>query len=75
VSPDIVVLYNGMVKVVDFGIAKANACRSRGGVQGGYCTCRRADPASGSIDGPLSLGIVLWEVLARTPVRRETDLR
>ncbi len=82
VSPDnIVVTYDGLVKVVDFGIAKAanRQLRTRTGVVKGKLSYMAPEQALGQpVDGRAdvySLGAVLYEVLAHEPmVKGETDL-
>jgi serine/threonine-protein kinase len=72
VSPqNILVSYDGNVKIIDFGIAKAstNTEQTRAGVikgKIGYLSPEQINPAMGPLDGRsdlFSLGIVLWELL------------
>jgi serine/threonine protein kinase len=72
VSPqNILVSYDGNVKIIDFGIAKAsiNSEQTRAGVikgKIGYLSPEQINPAVGPLDGRsdlFSLGIVLWELL------------
>jgi serine/threonine-protein kinase len=72
VSPqNILVSYDGNVKIIDFGIAKAsiNSEQTRAGVikgKIGYLSPEQINPSVGAIDGRsdlFSLGIVLWELL------------
>ena len=65
---NIVVLYNGQVKLVDFGVAKASASATGAGhrVQGkfSYMSPEKLQGASGDRRSDLwSLGVVLWEAL------------
>ncbi|NDD90612.1 serine/threonine protein kinase [bacterium] len=72
VSPqNILVSYDGNVKIIDFGIAKAsiNSEQTRAGVikgKIGYLSPEQINPSVGPLDGRsdlFSLGIVLWELL------------
>ena len=72
VSPqNILVSYDGNVKVIDFGIAKAsvNSEQTRAGVikgKIGYLSPEQINPQGGGLDARsdlFSLGIVLWELL------------
>ncbi|MFT3840891.1 MAG: serine/threonine-protein kinase [Myxococcaceae bacterium] len=82
VSPDnIVVTWEGLVKVVDFGIAKAanRQQRTRTGVVKGKLSYMAPEQALGQpVDGRAdvySLGAVLYEVLAHEPMLRgENDI-
>jgi len=72
ISPgNIIVLYNGRVKLVDFGIAQAadKMHLTRTGVTKGKLAYMSPEQATGrKLDGRsdiFSLGIVLWELLAR----------
>jgi len=63
---NIVVLYNGMVKLVDFGVAKATYTTSRTKVQGKFSYMAPEKLRGGSGDRRsdiFSLGCVLWEAL------------
>jgi serine/threonine protein kinase len=63
---NIVVLYNGMVKLVDFGVAKATYTTSRTKVQGKFSYMAPEKLRGGSGDRRsdiFSLGCVLWESL------------
>ncbi len=73
ISPQNILLsYDGNVKIIDFGIAKAatNSEQTRAGVIKGkpsYLSPEQIDPGTGQLDGRsdlFSLGIVLWELLA-----------
>ncbi len=77
VSPDnIVVTYDGLVKVVDFGIAKAanRMMKTRTGVVKGKLAYMSPEQAQGQeLDARAdvySLGAVLYEVLAHEPMMR-----
>jgi serine/threonine protein kinase len=72
ISPQNILLsYDGNVKIIDFGIAKAstNSEQTRAGVIKGkpsYLSPEQIDPGTGALDGRsdlFSLGIVLWELL------------
>jgi serine/threonine-protein kinase len=81
VSPsNVVVLYNGGVKVVDFGIAKANGrvtTTQCGRVKGKYGYMSPEQIRDDVIDrraDVFSLGVVLWETLALTRLFREDNI-
>jgi serine/threonine protein kinase len=83
VSPqNVFVLYDGVVKVVDFGIAKA-ALRSTktqtGTLKGKYAYMSPEQILSQELDGRsdvFSLGVVLWECLVRRKLfNQENDLK
>jgi eukaryotic-like serine/threonine-protein kinase len=65
---NIVVLYNGQVKLVDFGVAKATATATAGAVKMhgkfGYVAPEKLRGAPGDRRSDIwSLGVVLWEAL------------
>jgi serine/threonine-protein kinase len=82
VSPhNIFVTYDGLTKVVDFGIAKAatrtNETRG-GGLKGkvGYMSPEQAK--CGDVDRRadiFSMGVILWEILAGTRLWQDSDAR
>ena len=82
VSPEnILVSFEGAVKVIDFGIASAHGRRSEtlvGGLKGKVEYMSPEQAAGAPVDrrsDVFSLGIVLWEALSgRRLFRRETDL-
>jgi serine/threonine-protein kinase len=81
VSPsNVVVLYNGGVKVVDFGIAKANGrltTTQSGKVKGKYGYMAPEQIRDDGIDRRadiFSLGVVLWEALALRRLFREDNI-
>ncbi|MFN7684846.1 MAG: serine/threonine protein kinase [Oligoflexia bacterium] len=84
ISPQNILLsYEGNVKVIDFGIAKSagNSEQTRAGVIKGkpsYLSPEQIDPGVGTLDGRsdlFSLGIVLWELLTgRKLFAGENDL-
>jgi eukaryotic-like serine/threonine-protein kinase len=84
ISPQNILLsYEGNVKIIDFGIAKAstNSEQTRAGVIKGkpsYLSPEQIDPGNGTLDGRsdlFSLGIVLWELLTgRKLFAGENDL-
>jgi serine/threonine protein kinase len=84
ISPQNILLsYEGNVKIIDFGIAKAatNSEQTRAGVIKGkpsYLSPEQIDPGNGALDGRsdlFSLGIVLWELLTgRKLFAGENDL-
>jgi eukaryotic-like serine/threonine-protein kinase len=84
ISPqNIFVLYDGGVKVVDFGIARAASLRTTqtrtGTLKGKYSYMSPEQILGGDLDGRsdvFSLGIVLWECLTgRKLFRHESDLK
>jgi hypothetical protein len=81
VSPsNVVVLYNGGVKVVDFGIARANGrvtSTQTGKVKGKYGYMAPEQIRGEKIDrrsDVFALGVVLWEVLALRRLFREDNI-
>ncbi|MEO8213249.1 MAG: serine/threonine-protein kinase, partial [Myxococcales bacterium] len=82
VSPqNILVSYEGGVKVIDFGVARALGRSSEtrpGGLKGKIQYMAPEQAASGRVDrrsDVFSLGVVLWEAICgRKPFQRDTDL-
>ncbi|MBC8133109.1 MAG: serine/threonine protein kinase, partial [Deltaproteobacteria bacterium] len=82
VSPqNILVSYEGAVKVIDFGVARALGRVSEtrpGGLKGKIQYMAPEQAASGRVDrrsDVFALGVVLWEAICgRRPFSRETDL-
>lgn len=79
--PNLLVSYDGVVKIVDFGIAKAASCVEEtrtGVVKGKYAYMSPEQTTGKKLDGRsdvFSLGLVLWELLAgRVAVTREDQL-
>jgi len=83
VSPqNVFVLYDGGVKVVDFGIAKAELRSTKtqtGTLKGKYAYMSPEQISGEELDGRsdvFSLGVVLWECLARRKLfNQENDLK
>jgi serine/threonine-protein kinase len=83
VSPqNVFVLYDGGVKVVDFGIAKAELRSTKtqtGTLKGKYAYMSPEQIAGEELDGRsdvFALGVVLWECLARRKLfNQENDLK
>src|SRR5450432_395372 len=82
VSPqNILVSYEGAVKLIDFGVARAMGRVSEtkpGGLKGKIHYMAPEQASSGRVDrrsDVFALGVVLWEaVVGHRPFRRETDL-
>lgn len=79
--PNLLVSYDGVVKVVDFGIAKAASCVEQtrtGVVKGKYAYMSPEQTTGRKLDGRsdvFSLGLVLWELLAgRVAVTRDDQV-
>jgi serine/threonine protein kinase/predicted ATPase len=81
ISPqNIVVTYNGITKIVDFGIAKAigrTLETAHGTIKGKLCYMSPEQAQGERLDhrsDQFALGVVLWELIARRPLfRRESD--
>ena len=77
--PNLLVSYDGIVKIVDFGIAKAVSSLEQtrpGVVKGKYAYMSPEQTMGQKLDGRsdvFSLGIVLWELLAGMPAVTRAD--
>ena len=77
--PNLLISYEGAIKLVDFGIAKAESSieSTRPGViKGKYAYMSPEQTTGNLLDGRsdvFSLGIVLWELLAGQPAVRRDD--
>jgi len=77
--PNLLVSYDGVVKIVDFGIAKAVSSLEQtrpGVVKGKYAYMSPEQTMGQKLDGRsdvFSLAIVLWELLAGTPAVTRND--
>jgi serine/threonine-protein kinase len=77
VSPhNVFVTYDGLVKLVDFGIAKAalNSTRTESGVLKGKLAYMAPEQGAGDVivdrrADVFSAGVMLWEILAKRPMR------
>jgi len=77
--PNLLVSYDGVVKIVDFGIAKAVSSIEQtrpGVVKGKYAYMSPEQTMGQALDGRsdvFSLGIVLWELISGKPAVTRTD--